>query len=213
MKGFDFKTFDFRKKIIGLDEETLALFLETRIKDLNIESKWRAGLKEFILQQWDVKSYHPSYEKVYNYLQNHDATELEFKTLDITALFPLIHYYRAIDGSERMYNLTSDSEIEYLTKNQIMDLHSIRNLIEHEVQNLDPDREKRMYLLQLWATERIAGLALLVMTCRDPNEEWKQIYQRAKSIEHDLRGERWLVTSEVKSRSIPKDANMSDICP
>ena len=205
--------FDRRNKIIGLGEEALALFLKMRLYDMGIETTWRSGLKAFVDQEYeDVKTYKSNFQQVYDYLQNHDAKDLNFESLDITALVTLIEYY-PMSGSNLptgIYAITRDSK--YLFKNTIQDIREIRNqMYGHKTQNLSLEEKQKLHLFELWAIGRISGLALLVMDYKASSEEWKLIYHRAKELEKELGGERWLALKDIKGKAISRNEDMSDI--
>ena len=198
--------YDYRNKIVGLAETALVKFLEMRLNDLGIEAQWRAGLWAFVKDQYENQGRKANYKLVYIFLQNHNATELKFETLDITALTALIHFYPKSQG---IYKLSPDSEQLFI--NQIKDIQEVRNINIHKPQQLTPEEKAVMHMFQLWAITRIEGLALLVMRYKGPIEEWKQIYQRAKEIDNELQGERWLALEDFKNPVIPPDTDLSDI--
>ena len=197
---------DLRNKILGLAEDTLVLFLTMRLSDLGIESEWRAGLFQFVKKEY-AGGHKANYELVYNLLQTYDAQELDFTKLDITALSALLLYY------------PKDSEIPQLDLdsrkfviNQINDIREIRNKTHgHVPQKLSKDDLTKLHFLQLWAVDRIKDFSLLVMAYKRPSEDWKQIYQQARNIEHMLQGEISLEPIKDKNTAIPSDASMNDI--
>ena len=79
------------------------------------------------------------------------------------------------------------------------------------------NRQLMVHLFQLWAIGRITGLTILIMRYKGISDEWKLIYRKAKTIEHELNAEHWLDFSNIKDqrqiqdKAIQPHADMSEI--
>lgn len=195
--------FDYRRKLINLAEQSLHVFVQQRLGTTKVDSSWKNNLPAFVEENYDL---HPAnYEYLHNFYAYNDAADLEIKTLDITALVPLLLHYPAFEpictfGRKRENRLI---------RSRIYDIEDMRNTLTHYPEKVSDGEKDRFLWDQFDACSVLIRFCLYAERYVPSDETWKKIINEVLYFQANLSGEKWFIQKE--NSDLQSDSDFSNL--
>lgn len=200
------KNIDLRKDIIALSERCIHAFVLKRIDDLNIGTSWQNGLKAFVDN--DYQAHPDNMENLHSFLSNHPASDVELSSLDITAIIPLLLFYRDF---QRLYVDGYSEKITTQFKSRFFDFLNIRNAIRHYAEEILISKREDLVLDQMDGICTIIRFSLLCEKYCKNGDFWKECIKQAFYYQRILRGELLFLTEKDKETDLSPNSNLCEI--
>jgi TPR repeat protein len=197
---------DIRAEIVGLAENCIHLLLEQRIDSQQSGKEWKKGLPDFV--ESNYKCHKPNYLALKTFFEKHELDEFDLEDYDITALRPLINYYKPL--KEILREGLTDEEYKVLDS-KANDVCEVRNTLDHYPQKISEAKEREFCFDQMDSVCAIIRLSLFC-ECKHIGEgRWREIIEKAFYYQGMLRREKWFISSKDKKYDVSPESDYSEL--